>query len=167
MARAVIVGVDPGITTGIAILDGNGSVADIWKQRNAGMGEIVRHVLKFGKPLIVATDVRPVPRRVKAVAAKFGSRVFEPRRSMLVAEKKKLVVTYLANSAGIDRHEADALAAAAKAYHKYKPLFDRVESCLGERRQDMLKDVVEQLLTGRSPNIADAIDKIEKERMGK
>ena len=60
MVRGLIVGIDPGITTGIAILDLYGNVVKVCSKRNMGKNEIIRTITNFGHPLIITSDVNPL-----------------------------------------------------------------------------------------------------------
>lgn len=108
-----IVGVDAGIKTGYAIVDLKGKMIATGTVKEANYDDIVRIISTFGTPSIIATDVFPSPFFVKKVAARFAAPLFQPKKSMLVKEKKKV-------GKGItDPHVRDAYAAAMKAYHHY------------------------------------------------
>jgi predicted RNase H-like nuclease (RuvC/YqgF family) len=159
--KALIVGIDPGVTTGVAILDSDGKLLDVWSKRSALISDVIKHVVKFGKPVIIATDVSRPPKNVSKVAAKFGSKVYLPSKPLPVLEKSRLVKLYAVKLE--DRHETDALAAATKAFHIHQEFFGRVREALKEEgMQNMFKDVVELLLSDESENIANAIIKLRK-----
>ncbi len=122
--RYLIVGVDPGITTGVAVLDFSGNVVSVFSRKLLGRGQLVRLLLELGRPAIVATDVTPPPSYVKKLASEIGAVLFAPQHSLSVEEKRKLVSSYpqVRNT-----HQRDALAAALKAFHEYRDKFEAVE----------------------------------------
>lgn len=161
--EALIVGLDPGITTGLAILDSNGKVMNIWSKRDARTSDIIKYIVKFGRPVIIATDVKRPPRKVISVASKFGCRVYSPDRHLAVQEKNRLAKSYQLKTEDI--HELDALAAAAKAFHNYSEFFKRVRTAVERRSvQHLFTDVVELLLGDESENITNAINKLQKNK---
>ena len=67
--KNVILGLDPGTTTGIAILDCNrGNVLYLGSKRECGVSEIIRLSTKYGKVSCVAADVIPAPAMVDRVS---------------------------------------------------------------------------------------------------
>ena len=160
MVEALIVGLDPGITIGMAILGSDGKLLDIWSKRDASNGDVIKHIVKFGQPVIIATDVKQPPRKVKAIARKFGCKTYSPSKALPIMEKNRLAKLY-ATKIG-DSHELDALAAASKAFHMYQEFFNRVATALKKRNmQHFFKEVVELLLSDESENITNAINKLQ------
>ncbi|MGZ7095706.1 MAG: DUF460 domain-containing protein, partial [Methanobacterium sp.] len=53
----IIVGFDPGLTVGIAILDLNGNVISSKSFKEISRSEIIKHIISYGKAVLVATDV--------------------------------------------------------------------------------------------------------------
>ncbi|UNQ72684.1 DUF460 domain-containing protein [Infirmifilum sp. NZ] len=122
--RYTIVGVDPGMTTGVAILDFSGSIVSVFSRRLLSRGQLVKLLLDFGHPAVIASDVSPAPAYVKKLASQLGALLFTPQRSLSVDEKRRLTSGYpqVENS-----HQRDALAAALKAFNEYREKFDAVE----------------------------------------
>ncbi len=128
--RSIIVGIDPGITVGIAAVDLNGRIVALHSERNMPVGEVFRFVSEIGHPVIVATDVSPAPGFVEKIARSFKAQLFVPRESLRVEEKNELL-----RNLGIsvdDDHQRDALAAAYKAYLRLKPKLEHVDAKLRE-----------------------------------
>ena len=128
--KSIIVGLDPGITVGIAAIDLDGNVIAVYSEKNMALSEIVRFISELGHPIIVATDVSPAPGLVEKIARSFKAQLFVPRESLKVEEKNELL-----RNLGIsvsDDHQRDALAAAYKAYLRYKPKLEHVEAKLKE-----------------------------------
>ncbi len=110
----IIVGIDPGIKTGFAILDLNGAYAGGGCEKEASDEKIVRAVSAFGIPVLVASDTCPPSSFVEKVAARLNVRVSSPRESMSREEKRGI-----GRQIG-DPHTRDAYAAAVKAFRKYQ-----------------------------------------------
>jgi predicted RNase H-like nuclease (RuvC/YqgF family) len=152
---------DPGTTIGIAILDLHGKVVELTSKREAKKSDVIKHILKFGKPLIVASDVNPMPKKIERVASALGSRTFYPEVSLTNLEKEKIVRDFedeVKNS-----HQKDALAAAIKAFRSYHELFIRVEKSLGDRKE-LYDDVTRIVLKKRSYSISDVIKSLVKKK---
>lgn len=156
-------GIDPGITTGIAILDANGNVLDVYSKRDMNKGEIIRRIVKFGKPIVISSDVSITPKSVEKIATKLGSMLYSPETSPSSNEKKNLTKDYYASVK--NDHENDALFAAIKAWKYHRVFFSKVDSVLKNfNKQDIFADVTLKLLKEESPNIEDAVREfIEKE----
>ncbi len=127
----VIVGVDPGIVTGLAVIDLNGRVLYLSSRRGLDRQAVVEIVRRIGIPVLVATDVKPAPEYVKKLAASLHAGLYEPPEPLSVEEKREIVSEKLRGThwAGkIDSHMRDALAAALKAYHYHESKLRQVES---------------------------------------
>ncbi|NJE25648.1 DUF460 domain-containing protein [Thermococcus sp. MV5] len=128
--KSIIVGLDPGITVGIAALDLNGQVLTTYSERNMAVSDIIRFISEIGHPIIIATDVNPAPGLVEKMARSFKAVLFVPRESLKVEEKNELL-----RNLGVtveDDHQRDALTAAYKAYLRLKPKLDHVDAKLRE-----------------------------------
>ncbi len=119
----IIVGVDPGTTIGVAVLNLDGELKGLVSSRVMAVPEIVNYIREKGKPVIVATDVVPPPATVEKIKRSFKATLFAPNERIAVDEKVKLAKPY---GYGND-HERDALAAAVKAYNAYKNKFAQIE----------------------------------------
>lgn len=164
MRNTLIVGLDPGTTTGMAILDSNGDVLNIYSKRDITRAEIIGRIMSFGNPVIISSDVSSVPSSVERIAIKLGCIVYSPDVSPSLNEKRELTKEYrniLKND-----HETDALSAAIKAWKNYRTLFSRVREVLKRfNREEIFPDIMLNLLKEESPNIEDAIREfVDKER---
>ncbi len=122
--RYLIVGVDPGVVTGVAILTLEGEVLDTTAHRGFSRGDVLRYVSQWGMPVLVATDVREPPEFVKRLATMCGAVLYAPTRDLSSEEKAQLVEKsgwHVKTS-----HERDALAAAHRAYLEFKPKFEKI-----------------------------------------
>lgn len=119
----VIAGIDPGTTTGVAVLDLAGDLVDLTSRRAMSPSDVIEWIAARGRPLIVATDVFPTPGAVEKIKRAFNAVLFSPGDSVPADEK-----ILIARSFGYKNdHERDALAAAASAFKRYRNKFIIVE----------------------------------------
>lgn len=155
--RSIIVGIDPGITVGIAAIDLNGNIVALHSERNMPVGEVFRFISDVGHPVIVATDVSPAPGFVEKIARSFKAQLFAPRESLRVQDKNELL-----RELGItvdDDHQRDALAAAYKAYLRLKPKLEHVDARLREAGLIKKSDEVKALVI-QGYNLGEAMQKV-------
>lgn len=163
MSKSLIVGFDPGITTGLAILDIRGGVLFIGSKREANRSDVIKKITKFGKPLIVASDVNPLPQSVEKLASSVGSRVYYPEESLRISEKVELTRDHEIEIK--NHHERDALAAAIKAYKNYRSLFLKIEQTVNEiGSPELFEDVARKVVKEDVENIMDGIDEIVEKK---
>jgi uncharacterized protein len=119
----IIIGFDPGTTTGIAAIDLSGRLVDLISRRAMSSSDVIEWISSRGNPLIVATDVFPAPGAVEKVKRAFNAILFTPGSDMPANEKISLAKEF-----GFKNdHERDAMAAALAAFKKYKNKFLYVE----------------------------------------
>lgn len=119
----IIVGLDPGTTTGIAALSLKGDLIDLTSARALSSSDVVEWIAARGRPLIIATDVFPTPGAVEKVKRAFNAVLFSPGSDVPAEEK-----IALAREFGYKNdHERDALAAASSAFKRYRNKFQLVE----------------------------------------
>jgi hypothetical protein len=131
--KAVLVGIDPGTTTGLAIVNLDGKLCRVISAKNFSLKDILSLLVKYPQVLIVASDVSPVPRLVEKVASTLSSVLYTPPHSLSVAEKKELVDSKFSRDDYGNSHERDALAAALKAYNHFKPKLENLDKRLKEK----------------------------------
>lgn len=167
--RGIIVGFDPGLTVGLAILDLNGNLISLVSCKEIRRSEIISHIIAYGKTVLVATDVYPIPKTVKKLATTLNSKIWSPYKCMSIESKTDIVDSYLQyeNNKLLEirqnAHERDALAAAVKTYrdffNKFQQITKRAEKAgLNDRAIDSIKTLV---INGVS--ISNAIKQITEE----
>lgn len=124
--RAVIIGIDPGTTIGLAVIDLNGELCDVLSSRNFSQRDVLSYLFKYRPVLVVASDVAPAPKLVERVSSSLNAVLYTPPRTLSVAEKKGLVDSRFTRDSYANSHERDALAAALKAYNHFKPRLGEV-----------------------------------------
>jgi len=158
LIRLIIVGFDPGTKAGLAIIDTFGRIMLVVSKSNTSLSAFAQLILKHGKPLIVATDKRPVPRNVEKLAKSLGAKLYFPIETMSVHEKAELVKK--CDVKVKNDHERDALAAALKAYRHYVGLLRRINTSLSSLGLNHIYNtVVESMVFGYAENIDEAINK--------
>jgi len=165
LTRNLIVGLDAGINFGVAIFDTEGKIISATTIRQARRGDVIKHILKFGRPIIIASDVRPLPQSITKLGAALGSRTYYPPSPLKIKEKQKLLEEFEKEFPNLlkDVHQKDAVAAALKAFRVYHGLFVRLgETLEKEGKRDKLEELITTLLIHRGKNIADSIKKILK-----
>ncbi len=121
-SKRLIVGYDPGIKIGLVALDLEGKPILITSGKSLDREDIASLLVKFGKPLVVATDKNPPPEMVRKLASMLKAQLYCPSRSLTTGEKE-LISADFSRKHGItvrNTHERDALSAAVKAYRVYE-----------------------------------------------
>ena len=119
----IIVGLDPGTTTGIAALNLSGELVDLISSRGLSSSDVIEWIAARGRSLVVATDVYPTPGSVEKVKRAFNAVLYSPGGDIPAEEKIALGKEFGYKN----DHERDALAAAMSAFKKYKNKFLQVE----------------------------------------
>ncbi len=167
-SRPIIVGIDPGMSVGLAILDLSGDLLLLRTMRRASRSEIIEEILDHGYPVIIATDVNPPPKSVVKIANMFDSKLLVAKYEMKAEEKKRIVSEY-EEEKGIrveSSHERDSLAAALKVYYKAKNLIAKAKAKAEEAGLSKETDDIVSMVLKGTP-ISKAIEEflVEKERI--
>ena len=135
----IIVGIDPGTTLAYAVLDLDGNVLRISSSKQLDIDSLTANIFYLGKPLIVATDVNPVPKFIEKFAAQTGSKISRPKQSLKVFQKKELAKDYSCSN----DHECDALAAALLAFKKIRALLRKISLHLKRHgKEDLKREII-------------------------
>jgi predicted RNase H-like nuclease (RuvC/YqgF family) len=118
----VIVGIDPGTTTAVAVLDLDGKVLDTLSTRTADTAAVIEWIIERGRPLLVAADVTPMPETVEKFRRSFDAAGWTPTTDLPVDGKQ-----HRTREEGYDNdHERDAMAAALYAFDDHEDQFERI-----------------------------------------
>jgi predicted RNase H-like nuclease (RuvC/YqgF family) len=148
----IIVGIDPGTTTGIAVLSLRGELIDLISSRTISSSQVTEWIAARGRPLVVATDVFPTPGAVEKIKGSFNAVLYSP--GMDVPSEEKIA---LARDFGYKNdHERDALAAAVSAFKRYRNKFQQVEK---RTPAELNPDEVKALVV-RGSSIEEAISEL-------
>lgn len=147
MIEYLIVGIDPGTTLGIAILDLNGNLKSIFSSKNLQRRDVIDKISKFGYPSVISTDVNPPPKMVEKFSKSFDAVLHVPDSNLSVSEKNELCREYEVKNS----HERDALSAALKAYNNFLSKFENIDARLREFELESLSlEVKNLILKGKS-----------------
>ncbi|WP_214041624.1 DUF460 domain-containing protein [Methanoculleus sp.] len=125
--RYLIVGLDPGTTTGIAAVDLDGNLVLLSSSRQMTMSDIVEELYRAGKPLIIASDVQQMPYSVEKIRRAFNAIPYTPKQSLSVEAKYDLTAPF----SYTNDHERDALSAALDAYRSLQNKFRNIAKRVG------------------------------------
>ena len=157
--KYLIIGYDPGIESGLAVLDLYGNILLLTSSKDLDRGDIISLLGKLGTPLIVASDTNPPPHNVKKLAALTNSILYTPKSSLSIKEKE-LIAKNVERKYGVkiaDSHQRDALAAAFKAYQSIKDKIIQVDKYLEKIDLEIDRERVKaEVLRGRA--LADVIE---------
>jgi len=120
--RYLIVGIDPGTTTAVAALDLDGNLMHLQSSRQMNMADVIESLYRVGKPLIIASDVQPMPYSVEKIRRAFSAVAYSPRQDTSVGTKMELTAPFNYEN----DHERDALSAALDAYRQYRNKFQNL-----------------------------------------
>jgi predicted RNase H-like nuclease (RuvC/YqgF family) len=159
----MIVGLDIGTTSAISVYDLKRNLLYLKSRRHWSTSNIIKQIMIFGTPIIIATDKQNVPDKIRKIAASFGAHIFSPDHDLTIEEKDKIV-----NISMKDSHERDALASSLFAFRFYHPQFITIDMNLQSvGLQNQSDRVKEMIIRKEAKNIAEAIDKLrpkEKEK---
>ncbi|WP_254542969.1 DUF460 domain-containing protein [Halomarina pelagica] len=118
----VLVGIDPGTTTAVAVVGLGGEVLDVLSTRTADTAEVIEWIVERGRPIVVAADVTPMPETVEKIRRSFDAAAWTPERDLPIDSKQ-----HRTREIGYDNdHERDAMAAALFAFDHHEDQFERI-----------------------------------------
>ncbi|MCU4743673.1 DUF460 domain-containing protein [Natronoglomus mannanivorans] len=118
----VIVGIDPGTTTAVAIVSLDGSILDVWSSRTSDTADVIEWIVERGRPIVVAADVTPIPETVEKFRRSFDAAPWTPQRDLPIDEKQHRT----REEPYDDDHQRDAIAAALFAFDAHEDQFERI-----------------------------------------
>ncbi len=161
----VVVGIDPGTTTAVALVGLDGEVLDLLSTRTADTAAVIEWIIERGRPILVGADVTPMPETVGKIRRSFDAAAWTPSRDLPVDVKK-----HRTREVAYDNdHERDAVAAALGAYDAHADQFERIAAKVPPR-QDLGtvvervvadEESVEAVLTDLSEDVGDGDDETE------
>jgi predicted RNase H-like nuclease (RuvC/YqgF family) len=155
----VIVGIDPGTTTAVALADLDGSVLDVWSSRTADTAEVIEWIVEHGRPIVVAADVEPMPETVEKIRRSFDAAGWTPERDLPVDRK----LHRTREEAYDNDHERDAMAAALFAYDGHEDQFERVSAKVPPRFER--GEVIARVVAGEE-SVETALDELGEDDGG-
>ncbi|MFH1506448.1 MAG: DUF460 domain-containing protein [archaeon] len=158
MVSPIILGIDPGTTTGYAIVDLHGKLVKKGSAKNISMSSLINKIIRSGKPILIGCDKKVTPGFVEKMASRLGAKIVHPNKDLLKQEKKELVKMKIKSD-----HESDALASALFAYETVKRLFYKIDAILEKKEKRLLADSLKEFMVKHEKmNIEEAIRVLEK-----
>ncbi|MCS7118739.1 MAG: DUF460 domain-containing protein [Archaeoglobaceae archaeon] len=124
--RYLIIGVDPGTTTAVAIIDLSGNLIKVKSKKDWSLSDVLEFINSYGKPVIIATDKKNPPEFVNKVRSSFNAILYSPREDLSTEKKRDLTSKYRF----LNDHERDALSSAIDALKNYESKFRNIEKRL-------------------------------------
>lgn len=153
----VLVGIDPGTTTAVALVALDGRVLDVMSTRTADTSEVIEWVIEHGRPVVVAADVTPMPDTVERIRASFDAAGWTPDADLPIDEKQ-----HRTREEGYENdHQRDAMAAALFAHDDHA---DQIRRVTEEIPRELDRgDVVSRVVGDDEPLTAVVADMTETE----
>ncbi len=165
--RQIVVGIDAGVTVGIAVASVTGQLIALHSERGMSRGDVIRYLVELGSPILVASDVTPAPSFIKKISDSLKISLFTPERILSVVGKRELAKSFAYSSElqPTNSHQRDALAAVAQVFQTYGRKLQILNERLVEMEQShvaskasalvlqglSVKDAIEQSTTTEEP----------------
>ena len=139
----LILGLDPGSTIGYALIDFDGNIVAV-DSFKGNLNETISEVMKYGKVLVIGTDVCKVPKFVEKFASLTGAQIVKPDYNLFYHEKRKKTKEFLKrlDTKLKNKHERAALAAALIAYRNFNGLFNKIDNEYEKGTSNKIKKIV-------------------------
>jgi predicted RNase H-like nuclease (RuvC/YqgF family) len=148
--RYLIIGVDPGITIGLAIISLHGELIEVLSIKNTRLSEMVKIIYGFGNPVVVASDIPVKSKLVYELAKYLNLKVYLPPKRYPIELKNKTVKEFLQQrKLRLNAHERDALFAAIKAYRHYSSKIRNVERRLRSLGLKPSEEIISEIIKGK------------------
>ncbi|MBU5575242.1 MAG: DUF460 domain-containing protein [Candidatus Aenigmatarchaeota archaeon] len=157
----IIVGIDPGTTFGISIVNIDGKIIFSESIRNAEISEIIKKISEFGKPIIIATDKKKIPKVIYSIASSFGAKIWYPKEDISIKTKTKIIEEINKNNISIDDlHIRDSIVAAISAYRYLATMLSNIDKNLIALNLEKYSKEVKRLILEKKANNIDAALKL-------
>ena len=147
----VIVGIDPGTTTAVAVVGIDGELLDVYSTRTDDSAGVIEWIIDRGRPFLVAADVTPMPETVEKFRRSFDAASWVPDRDLPIDRK-----LHRTRELGYENdHERDAIAAALFAYDDHVSQFERIANRIPA---ELDPDVVIARVIGDSESVQGVVE---------
>ncbi|MCZ7402466.1 MAG: DUF460 domain-containing protein [Candidatus Methanoperedens sp.] len=140
----IIVGIDPGTTTALAVLTLDGELRMLHSSRTISIPEVIEMIAEQGRPLVIASDVFPTPNAVEKIRRAFNAVSSSPFEVLSAQSKIEFATPYGYSN----NHERDAIAAAVSFFRKNKNKLEQIRKKI-PRGMDA-GEVIAQVVRGKS-----------------
>ncbi len=136
-------------------MDLKGNILSVTSFKEITRAEIIKHIMSYGKAVLISTDVYPPPKMVKKLATSLNAKLHYPYKDMSVGSKIELVESYLnekysprskaipSDEVPHDAHQRDALAASIRTYKSYQKKMEIIET--RSKETDLNSEQIEQV----------------------
>jgi predicted RNase H-like nuclease (RuvC/YqgF family) len=144
----IIVGIDPGTTTAIAVVTLEGELRMLHSSRAISIPEVIEMIAEQGRPLIIASDVFPTPNAVEKIRRAFNAVSGSPDDVLSAEDKIEFATPYGYSN----NHERDAIAAAVSVYRRNKNKFEQIKKKIPHGVD--ADEVIAQVVRGKAVDAA-------------
>ncbi|MFA4957459.1 MAG: DUF460 domain-containing protein [Candidatus Methanoperedens sp.] len=140
----IIVGIDPGTTTAIAVLTLDGELRMLHSSRTISISQVIEMIAEQGRPLVIASDVFPTPNAVEKIRRAFNAVSSSPFEVLSAQSKIEFATPYGYSN----NHERDAIAAAVSFFRKNKNKLEQIRKKIPQGMDT--GEVIAQVVRGKS-----------------
>jgi predicted RNase H-like nuclease (RuvC/YqgF family) len=140
----IIVGIDPGTTTAIAVLTLDGELRMLHSSRTISIPQVIEMIAEQGRPLVIASDVFPTPNAVEKIRRAFNAVSSSPFEVLSAQSKIEFATPYGYSN----NHERDAIAAAVSFFRKNKNKLEQIRKKIPPGVD--ASEVIAQVVRGKS-----------------
>lgn len=155
----MFVGLDPGTTVGLVLVDVDGKPVKIWSKKSPKTSEIIENVISYGYPIIVSIDKKKPSKLAKKIASIFRTKLVVQEKEPTQLEKQKIIRDVLGWEYKND-HERDAAFSAFYAYKKYEEIIRKIKKLVVNKEK--VGFVLKLILNGEASNVKDALKLLEE-----
>ncbi|MFB6144767.1 MAG: DUF460 domain-containing protein [Candidatus Nanohaloarchaea archaeon] len=141
----LIVGVDPGATSAVAAYNLEGELVLLESGKEFSKQEIIKQLVRTGKPVVVGCDKKKMPATVEKIASSVGAEKFEPEEDLDTVKKREL-------GKGKNSHEEDASASARHAYNQMRKNIRKIGR-IADRTDKTTEEVAELYFEGKTGDL--------------
>ena len=154
----LIVGIDPGITAGYAVLDINGKIIKVRSSKQLDLNSLISEIHSLGRVLLVGVDKMNSPSLVHRFATKVGAKLVSPKNDMRIMDKNILTK----GLSFINDHERDSLASALFAFKEYSSLLKKIDKFVKDNNKGDIADKITALVILKGISIQEAAELLEE-----
>ncbi len=135
--KLLIAGIDPGLNTGIALIDLDGNIIYLKTKKSPKNSDVLRIFLDHGKIIAIGTDTHHASKTVKKIASSLSLKVTTPIKDLTRKRKRLFISELLGNKEKeikMDSHQKSALSSAIYVYKKYRPTFKKLSDKIKNER---------------------------------
>jgi len=121
------VGIDPGTTIGIVVLNEDGSIELNLSGKNLSTEEIINILKDIEGIVLISTDKAKIPKKIIEISSKLNVGVYSPDRDIPLKKKKRFYEDDRLKSVLNNNHEIDAYIAAYFALIEIKDIIEKAK----------------------------------------